>query len=403
MAHVILCLYFLIDIIFLQPIKIILSLVTAKLWRPSVSEDLIRQRNADQISDDFFMERIKYFDPKPVTEDGDGFKFLSIVAANTHGTISAKQAFEWKDLLMSYIDSKGVIGRRPVGDPGRKDEPVFSGDMASGLMYWLATCTGRPGYFTNEEYRRICHLFYDTLFVSKDGHGKKKSLLQFWNVTDDKDTSRGYIYSYLGLAPEVVRLLTWLLLGYKYTNEKVFIRYYRVLSVLYAPLLFVNRGDYGIFIGKVKLLSWFTAHSLMYVFAANFLLTRDNRVFKAAKRTVENRFFSPAFMAIWNDVFDPLGSSKIREDVYPTRESVFSAVDGMWFKGTEAYSGDFQDYFDVKSFSSVTEAASFCPPEMLGRKYTCEDSPLKPKLCDAVRRAKTEVDWLAAATHLFRD
>lgn len=401
--------FFLMDIILLQPLKCIVTLFIRFAWCPKVSYKYIDEVLNTGIGPqkDTIIEEAKSFDLSAVTGDGDGFKWISIFLASIYDIkeLEEKQK-ELLNILGSYITNKGTIGRYPLDNEERYDSPNFSGDMTSGLLFWLAVESKRFFPLLNRRpdiREKLCKLWYNTTFEEVDPYGKDKHLLAFAHtkseVGDEVEIDRGHLYRWFGLGPDVTRLLTWLFVGYRITDDPLFYRWYRVLRFCYAPLLFLDRGDYGIFIRKWFMVSWFTVHSNVYTHTAYYLLTESKLARYKVRKLIENRYWNMSLCALWNHIYN---YSRVMDNPIPGVCNINLMTERAKLKGTVPYTGGTQKYLDLKNREYKVLPDSWCLPETLGHKYLYENNPMKPTLCDDKRRNKQWVDVLIARVQLIR-
>lgn len=408
MNYVLLILFFMIDIILLQPVKIVISIVSRCLWFPSITYSLMRsaktygfklQKNSE------FNHRIYNYDFLKLTADGDSFKWLGLYASSLIRYFSNQKKmgelgtskivppdienyiYRLHRLLLSYVGNDGYIGRYPNNHPDRYTTVNFSGDMVVGLMAWLTEVirNDHPSVeLTKSDLAKLVNLFEQTTFRRTDRHGNKGHLLHFGNAACElgrvkADDDRGYLYRWFGLGPDVIRLLTWFRLGYEITWEKKYLWFYRVLLVCYFPLLITSPGDLSIFLGRVYLVSWFTAHSNFFNAATLYRLTGSGIAEDACKDIAQKYPMNMAFASGWSAIMGPGHLNN--------RYFVETLISMSYDKGRTIYPEDLKkSYFSLRSFVFKQFASDVPTPDMLGHKYYTENNYLDPSVCDQTRR-----------------
>lgn len=401
--------FFIMDIFLLQPLKCIVTLFIRFAWYPKVSYQYINQMlcNDQKLDRQKIIKEANEFNLQAVTGDGDGFKWITIFLASIYDIPELeKKKQELLELIGNYISLKGTIGRHPLDDGERYEAHNFSGDMTSGLLYWLAVESKRYNLHLNKRpdiKEKLIKLWYSTTFDEIDPYGKKKHLLAFAHakseVYEEVEIDRGYLYRWFGLGPDVTRLLTWLLIGYRLTDDPIFYRMFYILRICYFPLLLLDRGDYGIFIRKWFMVSWFTVHSNVYTHTAYHLLTGSKLAEYKVKKLIEGRYWNMSLCALWNHLYS---YSVDKQDVIPGVFSIYYALEKAMHKGTLPYTGSTQRYLDLKNREYRVLPDSWCLPEHLGHKYLYENNPMKPAICDDKRRKNQWVDVMIAKVQLLK-
>jgi len=413
--------FFLMDIILLQPLKCIVTLFIRFAWCPSVSYQCIDKMIYKDVLDSVdaatghgllpnsekIIKEVNDFKLNAVTEDGDGFKWIAILLASIYDIPELeKKKQELLDIVGNYITVKGTIGRHPLDNEERYDTHNFSGDMTSGLLYWLVVESKK--FFPNLNKRpdikeKLIKLWYSTTFKEVDPYGKDKHLLSFSHakseVGDDVEIDRGYLYRWFGLGPDVTRLLTWLLVGYRLTDDPIFYRMFYILRICYFPLLLLDRGDYGIFVKKWFMVSWYTVHSNVYTHTAYYLLTDSKLAEYKVRKLIEGRYWNMSMCALWNHIFIHTTTNQYK---IPGISTIIYVLERAMAKGTLAYTGKTQRYLDIKNREYKELPDSWCIPEQLGHKYLYENNPMKPILCDDKRRKTQWIDVLIAKVQLLK-
>lgn len=414
MVYVLFFLCFLYDVIILQPIKILVSLLISFLWNPDVDETTIKTyRLRGQFSCVYdkwnLYKNVTEFKTDRLARDGDGFKWLCVLLG---GSASIATLSSWRsailDLVESYITDQGIIGRFPLDN---KEERVnasnFSGDMLSGMLFWLAREFQSNSALLGDRLtlkRKLIDLFENTTFSFKSPNGYKKHPLCFvhakagYEEYDSTSEDRGFIYRLYGLGPDVIRLLAWLAAGYTLTGKKKYYVMYLLCKIGYYPLLMTSCGDYGIFYKRTMLLSWYTCNSNMYCLASLRLFDPKFGLITTIARRLKNRMkWNGELSAIWYGYFAYNG-----DYVSPsTMPEFFPLLWGTKYKGTMFYTGDFKSYFNVKGFKRVNLAPEWLPPEYLGHEYVWENNLIKPQTCNE-ERSSLGVDFVSAILHVLQ-
>lgn len=428
MNYLRLALFFLFDIIFLQWIKVIISIIIKVLYNPNISMtdyDVYAEEqfhsNGDKINLHHLQpEHLENMNLDAVVADEDGFKQLTILAGalvqtdnyNLHATNQTNRNIYGKLvlLLFSYWDKYGIIGRLPVDNKERYNNVNFSGDMLSGFLYWVAaelTSDKLKSAFICmplEIKEKLIKWFNNTTFESKDPFGNSKRLLTFVNankspenpfVIEPQTDDRGYIFRIYGLGPDLIRLLTWLYIGYQITEEKRYLILYKFLKIGYFPLYLANSVDYGIFFKRYMCISWYTIHSNFYAHMAHLLLTNSTTI-KDKLQEIVNRHPSNVCINIaWYKYLSRncIPAAKKLVIYY----SYFLSL--MLDKGRDAATVVLSTYVDLKKRRTVEMSSRYLLPTSLGNKYMWENNPLKVNLCDDQRRQKFKVDYYICLAH----
>jgi len=404
-AHVKLVAFILFDALILQWLKVLVSIVMRFLWFPSYKEkdiehvdsinNVLEMKSLLSEDDTFKQFKTEYqkdlddYDYTKLTDDGDGFKFLCLLQAAVEQ--SHCKCKDLKQVILSYIDENGVIGRHPVGHAEREKAVNFSGDMLAGFMYYLATMVklhDDPQFslgFTFNKKDALQTLFEMTTFSDKDHKGRKKGLLTFASPSEElEDNDRGSIYRWYGLGPDVVRLLAWFYLGYKFTGKTKYKVYYYLIRILNVFTLLTNPGDYAIFMGRVCAIMWFTGHSNMCHHAALYMLTKNSAAKMGANRIVK-MFPSNA---------DIVTRHKFHFKNAITFEFAL-AINQVCYnvarRGTDEYTKALKKYFTLRSFETKEMSDEWLDPKYLGHKYLFENNPLTPTTASDERRATFRV------------
>jgi len=411
MSYVYLFLFFLLDAILLQPLKICISLVIKYLWNPSVDSYMVRSELYSPplplVDEDLLKEEIKKYDTTPLMYDGDGFKWITIFL----GSIIGLHGFDTKrkellSIVCSYFMKHGTVGRYPVDCPHKRyHSSNFSGDMASGLLYWLAKeLKFRANQFDGNIYLKetLIKFFNNTTFDTISPNKNKKNLLCFVNAQDeiakyDSTTEdRGFIYRIYGLGPDVVRLLSWFRVGYELTGERRYWVFYKLIRIMYAPLLLVNTGDYGFFFKKIHAIAWYTCNSNMYCHTALYILENDKTIGSGASHLKKRHIFNADIQSLWDSYFDTVPNTNQPYPYY------FPLIVDAAKKGTRPYDGPTQKYFDIRKFKRIERASLWCLPSQLGHKYLWENNPIAPTICTDARRQQFPIDRFVATLHMFQ-
>lgn len=410
MSEIYLFFFFLFDIIFLQPLKIVIAIVYRFLWNPSVDGKYISSVMSlpdVNIDKNEIHREVTEFDTTPLQDDGDGFKWITILLGQLKGKLGYLQKYnELLDVVNKYLWNNGTIGRYPVGHAKRYETSNFSGDMLSGLMFWLSRESQSEipfGTVPNDIMECLKKVFEVVTFSRESGHGNKKRLLCFSNAREevtDYDSlkeDRGYIYRFWGLSPDLVRLLVWLKLGYLITGQKRFLFFYRMIRIGFAPLFCVSRGDYGIFVGKLMAVAWFTSHSNMYHLTSLYLLTKETRWKKIAKGLRKDFWWNPDISGAYFTYFlEGTADSDIGDF-----SRYYHLVERALRKGSSAppLEDSHTDYFDLRKFTKVQLSPYWLLPQFIGHRYMWENNPIKYCKCDEERRRVWIVDRLVAALY----
>lgn len=414
MNYVYLFLFFLLDAIFLQPLKIGISLIIKYLWSPSLDISLVKSElctgNIVGFNEEELKSEIRNYDPTPLLYDGDGFKWLTILL----GSMIGLQGFDTKreeilSIVCSYFMKHGTVGRYPIDCPQQRYYSCnFSGDMASGLLFWLAKeLKFRANQFNDNSHIKevLIKFFNNTTFDTVTPNKNKKNLLCFVNAQDEvakynsTTEDRGFIYRIYGLGPDMVRMLAWFRVGYELTGERRYWFFYKFLRIMYTPLLLVNTGDYGFFFKKIHAIAWYTCNSNMYCHTALHILEPDSAI-EAAATALKNRHVVNAdILSLWDAYFDK--EYRIHE-IFRPYPDYFVLIANAMKKGTRTYTGPVQKYFDIRKFKYVERPSVWCLPSQLGHKYLWENNPIDPTLCDDVRRQQFAIDRYVATLHMLR-
>lgn len=404
-SHVKLVSFILFDALILQWLKIIVSLAMRCMWFPSYKEkdiehvdsigNVLELKNLLSEEDTFkqlktnYQNELNNYDYTKLTDDGDGFKFLCLLGAATERAHC--KCKDLKQVILSYIDESGVIGRHPVGHEERNKAVNFSGDMLAGFMYYLATMIelhDDPQFslgFTFNKKDALQKLFETTTFSSKDHKGRKKRLLSFACPNEElENNDRGAIYRWYGLGPDVVRLLAWFYLGYKFTGKMKYKVYYHLVRILNVFTLLTNPGDYAIFMGRVCAIMWFTSHSNMCHHAALYMLTESTSAKIGANRIVK--------------MFPSNADIVTRHKLHFKKSITFEfalAINQVCYnvarRGSEAYTKALKKYFTLRSFKTKEMSDEWLDPKYLGHKYLFENNPLTATLASDERRTHFRV------------
>lgn len=414
MNYVYLVLFFLFDAIFLQPLKIVISLLLKYLWDPDLDTRRVRTTlhplNLVGFDPEALKTEIKNYDPTPLLYDGDGFKWITIFL----GSIIGLNGFDTKrkellNIVYTYFMKHGTVGRYPIDCPQKRYySNNFSGDMAAGLLYWLSKeLTIRVNHFDGNIYFKevLIKFFNNTTFDTISPNKNKKNLLCFVNAQDEvakynsTTEDRGFIYRVYGLGPDMVRLLAWFRVGYELTGERRYWLFYKFLRIMYAPLLMVNTGDYGFFFKKIHAIAWYTCNSNMYCHTALYILDKEEIISKGASYLKKRHLFNADIQSLWDSYFEHEPYSHGLFQKYP---DYFPLIADAAKKGTRPYTGIMQKYFDIRKFKWVERPIEWCLPSQLGHKYLWENNPIDPTICTDARRQQFPIDRFVAALHMFQ-
>lgn len=415
MNYVYLVLFFLVDAVVLQPLKILISLLVMFMWKPSVSprhiyDELLYRPEELEFDRGKLIKEINDYDVTPLMYDGDGFKWLTILLGSMIGINGfLKKRKELLECVDSYFTRVGTVGRYPIDCSAKRYySSNFSGDMASGLLYWLAKefKSGEENLSENPSLKAaLIKFFNNTTFATKSPHNNKKHLLCFVNAQDEisnyNSTSedRGFIYRFYGLGPDVVRLLAWFRVGYELTQEKRYLYFYKFLKCIYTPLLFVNTGDYGFFFKKIQAIAWYTCNSNMYCHTALFLLDQDHLIGAAATSIRDRHPFNADILSTWFSYYTEDGQVGSNTKPYPY---YYPLIVDAAKKGTKKYEGPMTKYFDLRKLKMVERPTDWCLPSELGHRYLWENNPLDPTSCSDERRQQFPVDRYVATLHMLQ-
>lgn len=415
MNYVWLVLFFILDAILLQPLKIIISMILMYMWNPAVSsrhikDELLNRPEELEFDRGKLIQEINDYDVTPLMYDGDGFKWLTIMLGGMIGVNGfLKKRKELMTIVESYFSRLGTVGRYPFDCPQKRYySSNFSGDMASGLLYWLAKefRSGEDIFVENSSFKEtLIKFFNNTTFDTKSPHNNKKNLLCFVNAQDEISSynstteDRGFIYRFYGLGPDVVRLLAWFRVGYELTQEKRYLFFYRLIKFLYTPLLVANSGDYGFFFKNWQAIAWYTCNSNMYCHTALYLLDKDNLIGSAATMIRDKHPYNADILGVWFSYYTTDGSVGSNTRPYPY---YYPLIADARNKGTKKYEGPTKKYFDIRKFTMVERPTEWCLPSELGHKYLWENNPLSPVVCGDERRKHFPVDRLVATLHMLK-
>ena len=397
-------LFLLVDIVVLQPVKVIASLIIRCLWWPSFKVTNTYDKNTEyneikSIKYANFIKKVKNYDHSALLEDGDGFKFLSYLY--TVEKYAGYNNNKLNDDLKSYMDEHGVIGRHPVGNEKRKTAKCFSGDMLSGLLYYMSydlminnSKDDIDKRIFNIDINILKTFFFNTIFGMKDWKGRFKMPFRFETPNEEEESDdRGSIYPIYTMAPNMVRLLAFVKCAYLYTKEKKYNFLYWILRIFYFPMLLVNPGDYAIFMGRVSAIMWFTSHSYMLHHTSLYLLTKCTPAKRGAKRIKKMYKNNFHIQTLWNKHFDT--------DENLNRFIALKITDYA-NKGSMEYDENNNiKYFSLRSFKFNLWSPEWLNPVYLGHKYMCENNYLKAQTCNDSRRKEFKVDELTVEGLLF--
>jgi hypothetical protein len=405
------------DAVFLQPIKIVISFIVRFLWYPGVHRrrDILDRSDPNIQALFTFFERAnveKYENPELIkyyksihniarksiphlADNGDGFKFHAIVEGITQNPERVES------LLREYITPDGIICRHPIGHDKCKAAANFSGDMASGLLYLLSRMRNKQKDLSDACICAICKLFETTTF---QWYIPNKKIFKFPmkfmhpDAEQRRIEDRGWVYTPIGLGPQIHRILTWYTLGYQYTGDRRYQFLYYFTLILFAPLLLVCNGDPSIFVKKYYLTAWYATHSSAYIYAALHEASDDKYISGVLTRKLERNLARMADRYQTNVEFTLLASK------YGNRPVELPKIMYLVPKGQNTFpnddDGSWKEYISLRGFKRKQYADTWLTPKTLGHPYIWENNPLKPLECDDWRREHASIDLYIAHLHL---
>lgn len=451
MIYVYLYTRFLLEAIFIQPIKCVIQLVVGWLWYPSLKDDRYNKSFSNfEYKDEKELSKIVEY--AGIQTDisrsrfalenfrSDGFKWLAILTGSLlNSAIRLDKTRFVKDpnrfletnldklrlCLSNYITPYGYISRY-TDDLLYEKEKASSVDQTilSGLLYWLAqemrylwyTRTELKQYINkNSPYtilnmkhaplvRKVCLLFDKTTFSFHSPASIFRTPLQIDHAAQELgENKKGYkLWSIGSFGPELIQLLAWLRIGYLWTESRRYKYLYWFIFVLFTPMRLTNPGDMNIFVGRVHRTSWKDAHSFFYTHLAFWSLTNSNHTRRLLQKQINKYKHNVAFKCAYLAHF--FNQKDIEQ--LPQYHRILLELDKC--KGTRKYLGSLKRYFSLLTFKLETLAGEYLLPRYLGRATVYDNCLHNPywikngKIEDTKDTNKINTENLINRVHLMK-
>jgi len=382
----------LLDALILQPFKVVFLALIKLCWKPAVKySKVVNVTNLAAPAKDY--EQYYESSVNSALEDADGFKFLAILAGtcDDYDTPDGRGPQLTKKLL-DYISSNGIIGRYIVGHYDRYTAPTFSGDMLSGLLYWLSELVYRPECpFNYTQLRKLQKLFEHNTFLMHDGGTSWKLPLVFWKAKVETERTpffddRGKIYSLLGLGSQMFRTILWLELAYSITDKFRYKFFAILLKILFFPMLILDNGDPSFFIRTNYYISWYTTHSSAYVQTAYLVWLKNNPGISFYRWRLRSN------LDLLQRRYPNNVNYKLLHEMYGRGKTGYTPI-YLPPKGTHSnvYT---EPYRNVLTGKRKWLTTTWLGLEFFGHPFVWENNLLSPLQCDTRRRTTQCLDYI---------
>ena len=276
------------DAVILQPIRLILGFLARFTWiKPKVDKYFINSNNYIKTYYNNLVKKIpelvNRLDKNKYGLDDDSAKFLGMLYAALYldYRLENNKFKEQRENFLRLVTEDGKL-KRNLKEPYPEDCPDFSTDMLSGFMLGVYASL-QDSDKTEEGINKLAKVWDNCTF-------KKFPLLVDSYKRGKKLFGRGHVYRFwwvLG-CEEILMALTWLMLGYKVTNQKRYLVCYKLLKWLELPSLLLTCPDAQIKLGNIIYLSAHNTHSRLLINFVGHELT-GSYLFKRAIKVAYKR------------------------------------------------------------------------------------------------------------------
>lgn len=216
---------FLLYVVIVQPITIVIGFILRFMYHlPPEKKDINIPESL--LLQDMCENRLRTLSLERLRTNGDCAKFLGMYYWAT-GNENI-----WKDIV-ALCDIKSKCFHRTPKVTNADAETKFSGDMLSGFMGALAH------RITTNKLTSVEKVILTTIWDYSSFSGWPMLLN---HATKGKTFERGFIWAPWRLwdTMDLVRLLTWLYLGYKISHKKSYLITYYIVYILTLPALLLS-------------------------------------------------------------------------------------------------------------------------------------------------------------------